>query len=99
VLARRDIVSCPDPFIPPDALSFRPVFREYDFKAAFTVVPCLLSRASPAAIVMLCGADLSSLPRVRAIAVRIQRRTVLLIIFDLRDGPVATCGGPLCVLR
>jgi len=90
MLPRWDVASRSDPLIPPDASGLGAIFRELDFKGAFAVVVRLFPYSLPAAIIILRRDDLPTLPGVGAIAVGIQRRMILLIVFDLCDVPL-TC--------
>lgn len=90
MLSRWDVASGSDAHIPPDASGLGAIFREYDFKAAFTVVPRLLPGSLPVVTIILRRDDLSTLPGIGTIAVKIQRRVVLLLVFDLGDVPLSS---------
>jgi len=89
VFLRRDIFSRINSGVPPDSLGFGAILRDHHFKRTFAVIAGLFPGPLPAPVVEAGGGELSPLPGVRAVAVRVQSGDVFLIVFDFSDFPFA----------
>ena len=89
MLPGRNIVSGADTHVPPDSLGFGAILRDHHFKRTFAVIAGLFPGPLPAPVFEAGGGELSPLPGVRSVAVRVQSGYVFLIVFDFSDFPFA----------